>query len=107
MRRALSSSAARLLCRELLAEGSGSARQVAGCRAALVGSALGAGSWAAPAGLAPAASGRPGTVRTFADEPYFNSIIYPDSELEVGGPAPDFTLAGGLEVVGGSGAPLG
>ena len=70
-----------------------------------MGSALGAGSWAAPAGLAPAASGRPGTVRTFADEPYFNSIIYPDSELEVGGPAPDFTLAGGLGVAGGSGAP--
>lgn len=89
MRRA-TSSIARLAGRQLAAETSATSRS-------LVIRALAPAAQqllnAAPASGTAAFARSGGALRNFSEEPYFNSILYPESELEVGCPAPDFKLS--------------
>lgn len=90
MRRA-ASSIARLAGRQLATEAEAVSRGAvvrALAPAVLLNNASGAAASAAPW----ARSG--GALRGFSEEPYFNSILYPEPELEVGCPAPDFKLSG-------------
>jgi len=41
----------------------------------------------------------PGSRRHLSEEAAWNTIIYPDLELEVGSPAPDFALPGNMPAV--------
>lgn len=81
----------RLLARELQAEGAQGSRQLTGLAARSVPALAGALRQQLPSGGVASLSQ---SVAGFASESYYHEVLYPESELEVGSPAPEFTAQG-------------